>query len=413
MRLGLARVRQLLSALGNPQLAVPTVLVAGTNGKGSTAALLASMCRAAGARTGLFTSPHLEALTERLSLDGRPISDRALAAAIERALGGADALDCQPPTYFEALAIAAFGYFAEQRADLAIVEVGLGGRLDATNVCEPVLSLITSISLDHEQHLGTTPAAVAREKAGILRRGKPAIAWAGTAAVERALRQQARASGADLVFADSTEITTSTPAGASPQQVRLRTGRRAYGLELHLAGHHQARNLAVAVLAAETLGGGAWPSLDETAITRGARACRWPGRLEWVDLGDGRRVLLDAAHNAAGIEALTAYLAARKPEQRPDLLFGALAEKQISAALPLLAAQVGKIVVTRPPGERAAEPDHWLPAFEGHEVHAEADLSRALEAALRSAGDTLLVCGSIYLIGAVRTMLRKRYGRPS
>ncbi len=410
MRLGLERVRRLLAVLGDPHLAVPVVLVAGTNGKGSTSALLAAICRAAKYRIGLFTSPHLESVTERLSIDGASISDRRLACYLEQSIEAAAGLGSEPPTYFEALTVAAFLHFRATAVDLAVMEVGLGGRLDATNVSSPELSIITSISLDHERHLGDSPASVAREKSGILRRFRPAITWTEDADVARTLREEAAAAGSDLVFADPAAVSVSTPASACPQQVRLRTARGTYDLELYLPGRHQLANLCLAVQAAEILSGRGWPTLDAAAITRGTAHCRWPGRLEWIDLGDGRRVLLDAAHNAAGLEALTRYLG--RLGERPDLLFGALAEKSIDGVLPRLAAEVGRVVLTQPPAKRPAAPERWSPLFEGRPVHIEADPRRALDDALATCDDLLVVCGSLFLVGRVRGLLRRRFGVP-
>ena len=410
MRFGLDRVRRLLGALGEPHLAVPMVLIAGTNGKSSTAALLAAICRAAGYRTGLYTSPHLETVTERLSIDGAPIDDRRLAGFLQRGLEVASELESERPTSFEALTISAFLHFREAAADLAVMEVGLGGRLDATNVGMPELSIITSISLDHERHLGVTLESIAEEKSGILRRGRPAIAWAENTGVRQVLTERAADVGARLALIDPAAVSTSTPAGASPQQARLRTPRGVYDLELFFAGRHQLANLNLAVRAAEVLSDRGWPAIDDRAITRGVAGCRWPGRLEWVELGAGRRVLLDAAHNAGGLEALIDYLGGL--DQRPDLLFGALAEKSIDGVLPRLAAAVGRVVLTRPPAGRPGDPGRWSRHFVGSRVHVATDLRRALDDALAACDGTLLVCGSLFLVGRVRTLLRQRFGVP-
>ncbi len=406
VRLGLGRIRSLLATFDDPHLSVPIVLVGGTNGKGSTAALLAAMGRAAGYRTGLYTSPHLEAVTERLSIDGSAISDQRLVKYLETELEQARDLGDEPPTSFEALTTAAFAFFRDAEVDLAVMEVGLGGRLDATNVCQPILSLITSIGLDHEALLGQTLESIAGEKSGILRRDRPAVAWAGTPLVTQTLEKNARHSGALLELADRTSISTVTPPEACPQQVQIRTARHAYTLELHLAGAHQLRNLAVAVRAAEVLAEGDWPAFDSVAITSGVASCRWPGRLEWIVLDDGRRVLLDAAHNAAGMEALVGFL--DLTGERPDLLFGALTEKSIEAQLPELAARVRGIILTQPASERSADPKHWLPHFPGRPTRIEADPRQALALALESTESTLLVCGSIYLVGIIRGLLRHR-----
>ena len=410
MRLGLERVRRLLAAVGDPHLAIPVVLVAGTNGKGSTSALLATICRAGGYRTGLYTSPHLESVTERIRVDGTPIDDRRLAGLVQRSLDTAGELDSEPPTYFEALTVAAFLHFRDAEVDLAIMEVGLGGRLDATNVASPELSIITSISLDHQQHLGETRAAVAREKSGILRRDRPAITGTGDADVRRVLSEQAAAAGADLAFVDPAAVSASTPATAHPHRVRLQTASASHDLELWLPGRHQLENLSLAVRAAEILRDRGWPALDDAAIVRGASSCRWPGRLEWIELDDGRRVLLDAAHNAAGLEALIDYL--DELDERPDLLFGALAEKSIDGVLPRLAAVVGRVVLTRVPSDRRSEPERWSRYFNGA-VDIEVDPTQALDVALAACDSTLLVCGSLFLVGRVRGLLRQRFGVPS
>lgn len=410
MKFGLGRIQRLLAAHGDPHLALPIVLIAGTNGKGSTGALLAAICRAAGYRTGLYTSPHLESVTERLSINGSSISDQRLLGYLERGLKAAVKLEIEPPTSFEALTLAAFLYFRDASIDLAIMEVGLGGRYDATNIATPELSIIASISLDHERHLGESRESIAAEKGGILRSGKPAIAWPEDATVQRVLIDQAAAVGADLTFVDQAAASALTPTGACPQRIQLRTPFETYVLELFLPGRHQLGNLNLAVRAAETLNNHGWPALDAAAIARGTASCRWPGRLEWIELGGGQRVLLDAAHNAAGLEALIDYV--EHLDERPALLFGALAEKSIDAVLPRLAAVVDRVVLTRPPTERAAGPERWSRHFMSRPTHVATDPRRALDDSLAACKGTLLVCGSLFLVGRVRGLLRRRFGVP-
>lgn len=423
MRLGLERVRQRLAALEEPQGDLPAVLVAGTNGKGSTAALLAAMGRAAGYRVGLYTSPHLESVTERIALDGRAIGDAELARYLEEVLEAGDEL----PTYFEALTLAALRFFREREVELAILEVGLGGRLDATNVCEPILSLITSIALDHERHLGSTLEAIAREKSGILRPGKPAIAWTEDARVENVLRRRADALGARLTLAPQrVGLRPRGPGDAVPQRAAVHIARDVDGEDgihdvgIHLPGRHQLTNLALAVLAAETLCDLGWKRLDDPAIAAGAEGCRWPGRLEEVTLPDGRRVLLDIAHNPAAARALADFVTVLPAP--PGLLFGALEDKTVDRMLPALAAATSRLVLTCPPagghaGRGAADLRQWLTLVEDRETVVEPDPRRALDHALAATptdgpGSRLLVCGSIYLVGAVRRMLRERFGVP-
>jgi dihydrofolate synthase / folylpolyglutamate synthase len=414
IRLGLDHTRALLAALGDPQLRYPAVLVAGSNGKGSTSALLAAMATAAGYRTGLYTSPHLEAVEERLRIDGRAIAGERLGPLLADLVARAERETGAPPTYFEALTVAAFRWFAEERVDLAVVEVGMGGRLDATNLCDPVLSLVTSISLDHREFLGDTLAAIAREKAGILRRGRPALAWVEAPEAAAALFAAAAETGADLAFAPARVAIEAVAPAAGGQRVRLATPRGRHDLCIALLGAHQAKNLGLAVLAAEALAGLASDRLDRldaAAIAAGAAACRWPGRLEVVDLPGGRRVLLDAAHNPEGAAALAGFLAGAPP---PDLLFGVLADKDAGEMLAALAGRAGRIVLTAPASPRARPPAELAALVPDRDVVVEPDPGRALELALAApAHAALVVCGSIFLVGEIRRRLRERFGVPA
>ncbi len=291
VRLGLERMRRLLAALGDPQQKLPAVLVAGTNGKGSTAAFLAAMGTAAGYRTGLYTSPHLEEVEERLRIDGRPVAGDRLGRRVLEVVAAAERASEEPPTYFEVLTAAAFAELAAEGVELAVLEVGLGGRLDATNLADPMLSLITPISLEHREYLGETLTAIAGEKAGVMRRGRPVVAWTAEPEVEAALAAAAESTGAELRFGHrEAEIGATAPAGPgeaglwSGQRVEIETPGGRHSLTTALLGGHQARNLAHAALAAETLRTLGWERFDVAAIAAGAAAARWPGRLEVVDL---------------------------------------------------------------------------------------------------------------------------------
>jgi dihydrofolate synthase/folylpolyglutamate synthase len=409
VRLGLETTRSLLAALGDPQRRLATVLVAGTNGKGSTAALLSAMAAAAGYRTALYTSPHLEAVEERLRVDGCAIAGERLAALLEAVLETAAAVLPQPPTYFEALTAAAVLHFAERQVDLAVLEVGMGGRLDATNATEPELSLITPISLDHREHLGATLAAVAGEKAGVLRPGRPA--WSGGQPPEAAaaLRRAAAACGARLAFADEAATVERAARGWDGQRLVVRAPRATHHLEIALLGAHQAENARLAVLAAETLADLGWRRLEVAAIRAGAVACRWPGRLESLLLPGGRRVLLDGAHNPDGIRAVTEFV--DELGEPVDLLFGALADKPIAEMLPPLLSRAASAVLTTAPSPRAVPAAQLAAWAGGRAVLVEPDPSRALDLVLRGEAP-LLVCGSLYLVGAARALLRQRFGVP-
>jgi dihydrofolate synthase/folylpolyglutamate synthase len=410
MRLGLAAPRRLLAALGNPQNRFATVLVGGTNGKGSTAAWLAAMAVAAGYRTGLYTSPHLEDLTERVRIDGRAVSGARLGGWLLDAGAAAEATLGELPTYFELLTAAAFRGFAAAEVDLAVVEVGMGGRLDATNVAEPVLSVITEIGLDHERWLGGTLAEIAGEKAGILRRGRPAIAGCSRPEALRAVRRAAAEVGAELIVAAA--AASWRPPDASEVGLELSTELAVHRLRPRLSGAHQVANLAIAVLAAERLRGLGWPGLDAAAIAAGAANCRWPGRLESVALPgrSDRQVLLDVAHNPDGARQLADHL--ERLGRRYDLLFGVLADKRSERILPPLAEPAGRVVLTRPSGARGRPPRELLPLLAGRRALVEPRPALALDLALSGTAPLLVICGSFYLVGEARQLLRERFGRP-
>lgn len=434
IRLGLESMRGMLAALGSPQLRFPAVLVAGSNGKGSTAALLAAMAGAAGYRTGLYTSPHLETVEERLRIDGRAVGGERLGELLEEVVACAERHLGHSPTYFEAVTAAAFLWFAAERVDLAVVEVGLGGRLDATNVCEPVLSLVTSISLEHRELLGDTPAAIAREKAGILRAGRPALSWVEDREAAGALREVAAGLGASLHNVEGEVTIAGTaplpangagsaggPGGAdgwAGQSVTLVTPLARRELRIRLLGRHQTHNLALAVRAAELLAGSGFPALDGRAMTAGAAACRWPGRGEVVPLPGGRRVLLDAAHNAEGAAALGELLAETGPRTGSlDLIFGVLGDKDAGEMLDRLAPLVRHLVFTTVPTPRSREAAE-LPALlrtarPGAPALVEPAPAAALDRALALGADTLVACGSIFLVGELRRLLRERFGVPA
>jgi dihydrofolate synthase/folylpolyglutamate synthase len=448
-------MRGLLAALGDPQLRFPAVLVAGSNGKGSTAALLAAMAAAAGYRTGLYTSPHLEDVEERLRLNGRAVDGARLGELLAAVVSCAEGRVGHTPTYFEALTAAAFLWFAAEEVDLAVVEVGMGGRLDATNLCEPVLSLITSISLEHREMLGDTLAQIAREKAGILRPGRPALSWVEDPEAAGALRQAAAGLGTELHAAErEVTIVAREARGWEGQTVTLVTpaGRRT--LPLRLLGRHQAHNLGLATRAAELLAGMGFPALGASgsegsegagdagpfaasatpealsggAIAAGAAACRWPGRVEVVSLPGGRRALLDAAHNGEGTAALAEFLdEARDRAGTVDLVFGALGDKDAGEMLGHLAPRARRLVLTTAPSPRArpaAELAALLagsgriaadPAGAGRAAPllVEAQPAVALALALELGAETVVVCGSIFLVGELRRQLRERFGVPA
>ncbi|MYA08454.1 MAG: bifunctional folylpolyglutamate synthase/dihydrofolate synthase [Holophagales bacterium] len=409
-KLGLEATRSLLDVLGEPQQRVPTVLVAGTNGKGSTSAALASILSAAGFRCGLYTSPHLEHVEERLRVDGVAISEAELGQWLRRVL---DAAGHAPPTYFESLTAAAWLHFAHHGVDAAVFEVGLGGRLDATNVSEPLLSVVTQVARDHAPQLGWTLTSIAGEKAGVMRPGRTCLTWPGRPEVERELRRCAAVCGAHLVDArDGVVFERRLEAG----HLSLTTPNAQYRFRAPLAGGHQLTNLALAVRAAEEFCALAGRDLDREAVRQGLEAVHWPGRLEWVDVdahGGRRRVLFDAAHNPAGAAALHAYL--EETGLRFDLLYGSLAEKHPEQCLPRLAEKAERIVLTAFDHPRAASPETLAPLLRAGRAVLSGNAAEALErcvATPSSPTHALVVTGSLYLVGEVRSALRDRCGVP-
>lgn len=411
IRLGLETTHKVLSSLGNPESGFPSVLVAGTNGKGSTAVQLASMAAAAGYRTGLYTSPHLEEITERIRVDGAAVSAELFSGTLTRVVENAAGPLGHLPTYFEAVTAAAFLIFAEQKVDVAIMEVGLGGRLDATNACEPALCLITEIGLEHRQYLGETLSTIAREKAGILRQGRPAWAWVERDEAWEAIRAVGGEVGAKLHRGpEAARLIETKQLGWEGQEVQMETSVDSYLVRTPLLGAHQVKNLALATLGAEGLRELGWTRIDRQAIERGAASTYWPGRLERVELPGGRTVILDVAHNADGAATLTSFL--NDALGRFDLLFGVLDDKEVSTFLPSLARQAGKVILTSPTSSRSMSVEWLAPLLADREVVSEAEPAAALHRALEDGDDPLVICGSVYLVGELRTVLRHRFGLP-
>lgn len=404
MRLGLAAIDALCARLGRPERRVPSVLIAGTNGKGSTAATLAAIAAAAGLRTGLYTSPHLVSVNERIRLGARDVSSEELESSLALVFAAAD----RPPeistTYFEAITAAAFECFAHGRMELAVLEVGMGGRHDATNVAPASLSLVTSIAFDHMADLGNTLESIAREKAGVFRRGRPALVWAEAPEALRALEESARSAGAILHAVDREVRISGMSTGLEGTRFRLETPARAYDLAVPLPGAHQARNAALAVRAAEILAESD-PRIDADAISAGVSAVRWPGRLERFRVGRAT-VLLDGCHNAEGAEALARFLG--DAGLRADLVFGAMADKEIEEIGRILLPSVERVCLAAPAIARAADPGEVRRRL--GDGAARAVLARSVEDALAKflsdpGTELIIVAGSLYLVGEARALL--------
>ncbi|MEM8502029.1 MAG: folylpolyglutamate synthase/dihydrofolate synthase family protein [Cyanobacteria bacterium P01_D01_bin.1] len=399
--LGLDRIKAVLSATGNPQHQVPIIHVAGTNGKGSVCAYVASVLTAAGYKTGRYTSPHLVDWRERICIDGEQISWQALRTAlnsVEAAIsqvgasskGDATGADIPTPTQFEIFTAAACQYFAEQQVDVAVIEVGLGGRLDATNVWDrPLATAIVSIGRDHWQRLGDTLAKIAGEKAGILKPEVPAVVGPLPSDAATVVKAKAAEVGAPLIWVE--------PATKSAK------GRLTYGgIEYSqiLLGEHQQVNSACAIALLQSLRTQGW-TLSDAAIAKGMTQVRWPGRLQQVQWR-GHNLLIDGAHNQAAARSLRTYLDSTYPAQPVTWLMGMLQTKAHADIFEVLLRPRDRLHLTAVPGHLSADPENLgviareiCPHLAQIQIHL--DLETAIAAAVQT--QPVVFCGSLYLIG--------------
>lgn len=410
IRLGLERMERLLAALGHPERRLRVIHVAGTNGKGSTSALLAAVLQAAGHRTGLYTSPHLSDYRERIRLDGRPIPAGRFADLLRRVRGIVDegaGEGLEPPTEFEAGTAVMYQYFADEGADVVVQEAGLGGRLDATNlISQPLVSVITPIAVDHADRLGESLEAIAREKAGIVKPGVPLVTAAQLPEAAAALADACARLGSRLVRVGQEVAVTPVSVTAEGSVFHYRGMEVDYrDLRLGLLGPHQVDNAACALAALEILGQHGI-HVGESAVRVGLAAARWPGRLEV--LSRSPLVVLDGAHNPAGARALCRALQALWPRTRFVLVLGVLADKDGEGIVHEIAPCAARLIATRPDSPRALPPEVLAAQGEalGLATAVEPDPGRATRQAIAAAGEDGAVCvaGSIYLVGAVRLL---------
>lgn len=398
VKLGLERMRALMAGLGHPERATEFVHVAGTNGKGSTCAMIEAALRASGVYTGLYTSPHLVDPTERVRIAGQPVTAEEFGRAFDQMHAVAETMVAHGeldmhPTYFESLTAIAFLLFQQKKVETVVLEVGLGGRLDATNVVTPRLSVITPVDIDHEQWLGETIDKIAFEKAGIIKPGVPVVSARQHLEAERPIAGVAAANGSRLIRAGDWPVRdlTITPYG---NRYRLRDE---IEIECPLAGPHQVENSRTAAVALITLG------LTPAQITAGIREARWPGRLERV--ATEPETLLDGAHNVAGATALAHHLRHFYAGRRIWMVFGVMRDKQVERIGELLFPLADELIVTAPDQARAMPPQEIaaLPCAGRARVapHVEAALDLARGAA---PGDVVVITGSLYLVGAVRPL---------
>jgi dihydrofolate synthase/folylpolyglutamate synthase len=407
-KFSLEEVRILLAALGDPQRRFPAVLIAGTNGKGSTASTLASILTESGLRTGLYTSPHLEKPNERIRVNRAEIADDDFARLFFLVSDKADQMVRerklpQQPSYFEMLTAVAFLYFAESKVEIAVLEVGMGGRLDATNVVEPLLSVVTDISLDHTEWLGPTIAAIAREKAGILRKSGIMITLPQHPEANRVLGEVA--AELDVRGVSAVEY---MPAVSAKGSYSVQVMGVTIKVDSPLAGAHQQRNVALAIAAAVELAGHHGFNVPAGAIETGIRRTRWPGRLERMTRGSVEWVL-DVAHNPAGAWALRAGLRSILEARSPRVLvFSCLRDKPVAEMAQILFPLFERVIVAPIHTARGAALDDLLAAAQltGTSAVAVESAREALERAQEdAAGGVAVVAGSVYLVGEARAMI--------
>ena len=406
---GLYNMERLLARLGDPHRRLRAFHVAGTNGKGSICAFLESALRAAGYRTGLYTSPHLERFNDRMRLCGRPIADERLAEVTGRVAVEVEALRAEGvrPTFFEICTAVAFEFFAEEEVDYAVIEVGLGGERDSTNVITPMVSVIASIGYDHMKTLGNTLEEIAAAKAGIVKPGVPVVLSPQPEQVREVIARRCREQGSDLfdLTKSAMQMIFEDERGG---EFSFRLGDIDWPrIAIGLPGAHQAHNAACALTALELARRGAGLRLNDDAIARGLKEARWPGRLEWIE--GSPRVLLDGAHNGPGARTLREYARRHLMGRRVVLLTAMLGDKPVEDVVRQLAGITSTAVVTLIDSPRALEPKRLAVLLEANSVacRIEPDRERALAAARALAGPegVVLISGSLYLVGEMRDML--------
>ena len=414
IKLGLDAVRGVLAALGSPEQKCPAVHVAGTNGKGSVCSMLQSVLTEAGYRCGLYTSPHLSSVRERFRIGEKYISEDEFTEMMERVRSS---LNGRSITYFECATALAFSWFADSDCDLVIIETGMGGRLDATNVLIPLISVITTISMDHEQYLGDTIEAVAYEKAGIIKPGVPLISGVTDGAAARVIEAAAAERGAPAAVRDRDFSLTREQDGSWTWKGRAPEGRIS-GLTVTSRGDWQAENCSCAVAAAIALRGHGF-RLEDHAVINGIARTYWPGRMEPLDvacrteggLEKHLHFLMDGAHNEAGVMHLVRYIERCEKNGRVFLVWASMSDKTYQQMLKKIASSVDYLLFTRPDSERSATASELAETVGGVISPDCIHLSSGVEEAYRKVcaeaddSDLVIVAGSLYLVGAFRKLL--------
>ncbi|HLJ09624.1 MAG TPA: folylpolyglutamate synthase/dihydrofolate synthase family protein [Planctomycetaceae bacterium] len=414
----LDRMRELLRRLGDPQESIPAVHIAGTKGKGSTAALTAQFLSAAGIRTALFTSPHISAFEERMAVDGTVPTQRELVELVDRIAGAVADLDKTPgrmsPTYFEIATAMAWLHFRDRRAEIAVLEVGMGGRLDATNVCRPQVCVITTISRDHTRQLGSSLDQIAREKGGIIKPLVPVISGVTQEPARSVIEEICRTQSAPLSllgrdFDYDYQPAVFEPGACSRPAVDVRLARRAWSnLAIPLVGEHQARNLAVALAAVDKLGHHGW-SISDLAVTKSLAQLRWPGRIEV--LSRAPTVIVDTAHNWEAVAALLKTLDESFRARRRVLIFAATRDKDVAGMLRQLLPRFDTVVLTCFQNNPRHVPVETLvgmaQGLTEQRVHAAGEPAAAWKLARRFASPDDLICvtGSFFIAADMRELI--------
>ncbi len=420
IKLGLDAMHSFMAKVGNPEQSLKIVHVAGTNGKGSVSMTLLTILSEAGYRVGLYTSPHLSSVRERFRINDCFISEEKFAELVTRIR---EVLGDEKITYFELTTALAFLWFAEENLDLVVLETGLGGRLDATNIADPLVSVITNVSMDHEAYLGNTISAVAGEKAGIIKPGVPVVSAVkeneGLAEVEAACREK----NAQLLLHDHSFCTSPATDGLWQWHGSSNFTDTSYKqLRCSMKGDYQIENASLALAVVELLKEQDFSVSDEQ-IRKGLAGVQWPGRLEYFCLNRTNRkkiqcseetnsvaYLLDGAHNPAGVKSLVQTLSSECTYHKMILVWGAMADKDLQKTLALVAKLADNIILTKPDGERSAEPEYLLQNVPEH-LQGKCTLNSSVETAIREAenlagkNDLILIAGSLYLIGESRKIL--------
>jgi dihydrofolate synthase/folylpolyglutamate synthase len=409
IKLGLDNIATIVESLGHPERAYPTIHVAGTNGKGSVCAMVERALRAAGYRTGLYTSPHLDRLEERIAIEGLPVEAGRLDDAATDVFAAVDAATADgrlpvAPTFFEVTTAIAFDVFRAAAVDVAVIEVGLGGRFDATNIVTPRVSAITSIAFDHERHLGTTLAQIAGEKAGIAKPGVPLVVGRLPAEALEVVRRRGHDVGAPILPADRSVELLEVIRGRARVRPRTAAWPDLGPLDVALLGRHQVDNAATAVRVLEAVDGSL--PIPGDAVSAGLTRARWPARLEWLRLAAGD-LLIDAAHNPAGAAALASYLRDEGGPRMP-LVLAAMQDKDVEAMARALLPVTAAIIATGADTPRAFAPQalasRLLALAPGADVTAVPDPQAAIARALQVHGRAV-AAGSIYFVGPLRARL--------